>query len=104
MRWVRWLSVAAAPCAAFALTSCAGTQLSGSKREELAYVEQFCSVTPIVGDVSGVTLKLDAQRERLESAKGSITAEKYHRLSQGLKDYSVRWELLNQQNQVACRG
>ena len=74
-QWLRWLSIAAAPCAALVLASCAGTQLSGSKQEELAYVEQFCSVDPIVGDTRGVALKIDAQHEKLQSAKGHITAE-----------------------------
>ena len=102
-QWLRWLSIAAAPCAALVLASCAGTQLSGSKRDELAYVEQVCSVQPIVGDAKGVALKIDAQHEKLQSAKGHITVEKYRRLSQDLKDYNAKWELLHQTTQMACR-
>ena len=85
------------------LVSYGCAQLAGSKRNELAYVERLCSTKSIVGEISGVKIEIDAQREKLKSAKGRITAEKYRRLSQELKDYDSKWESLNQSIQLACR-
>ena len=98
-----WMGVVATGCAALILASCAGTQLSSSRREELAYVERLCFAEPLVGDARGVTLGFDAQREKLKSIKGRIDVEKHRRLSQELKDYNAQWELLNQATQLACR-
>ena len=98
-----WMSVMATGCAVLVLPSCAGTELSSSKREELAYVERLCFAEPLVGDTQGVILGFDAQHEKSQSAKGHIAAEKYRRLSQNLPDYSAQWESLNQATQLACR-
>ncbi len=92
-----------AACLTLVLISCGCAQLAGSKRNELAYVERLCSTKSVVGEISGVKLEIDAQREKLQSAKGRIAAEKYRRLSQELKDYDSKWELLNQSIQLACR-
>ncbi len=93
----------ATACFTLVLMSCGCAQLAGSKRNELAYAERLCSTKSIVGEISGVKLEIDAQREKLKSAKGRVTAEKYRRLSQELKDYDSKWELLNQSTQLACR-
>lgn len=98
-----WIGVVVIGCAALILASCAGTQLSSSRREELAYVERLCFAEPLVGDVRGMALGFDAQREKLKSIKGRVDAEKYRRLSQELKDYSAQWESVNQATQLACR-
>ena len=90
-------------CLTLTLMFCGCAQLGGSKRNELAYVERLCSTKSIVGEISGVKIEIDAQREKLKSAKGRITMEKYRRLSQELKDYDSKWESLNQSIQLACR-
>jgi len=99
----RWMGVVTTGCAALVLSSCAGSQLSSSRREELACVERLCSTEPLVGDARGVTLGFDAQHVKSQSAQGHIAAEKYRRLSQNVPDYSARWESLNQATQLACR-
>jgi hypothetical protein len=93
----------AAVCLALVSISFGCAQLASSKRNELAYAERLCATKSIVGEISGVKLEIDAQREKLKSAKGRITAEKYRRLSQELKDYDSKWESLNQSIQLACR-
>lgn len=97
-----WIRVAVAGCAAMVLTSCAGVQLSNRKRAELAYVEQLCFVRPFVGDVKGVRFGLDARYKRRQSAKGDMSAEKYRRLSQEMKGYDTKWELLYQKIKLSC--
>ncbi len=92
----------AAACLTLGLVSCGCAQLASSKRKELDYAKQLCSTKPIVGEISGVKLEIDVQREKLQSAKGRITAEKHRRLSQELKDYDSEWESLNQVTHLAC--
>lgn len=80
-------------------TSCA----TSPQQKELDYVEKLCSNQPMVGDIKGAKVQIEAQRNKLESLKLSVGIERYSRLDQELQNYSAEWESLNQSTQLSCR-
>jgi len=64
--------------------------------------ERLCKNQPIVGFIQGAKLELEATRQKAESAKISLGAERYEKLAQELKGYTVEWEMLNSATHNAC--
>lgn len=80
-------------------TSCA----SSPKQKELEYAEKFCTGGAMVGYLSGAIKEIEVKRQKLESIKAKITEEEYRHLDQELRNYSVEWETLNQDTNLACK-
>lgn len=91
---------------ALMLASCGETAGTARKNQkgDLACVDKLCATHPLVGQTKGIKAELDAQRDKLKSAKAGITLEKYDKLSQELKNYTADWETLNGATQLSCKS
>lgn len=69
----------------------------------IKYAEDLCKTQPMVGYVKGAKLELDASHDKFESAKVSLSAERYEKLAQELHGYTAEWESLNQSTQRVCK-
>lgn len=93
------------------LGACAGNSALREMQEEddrtfeneTAYIAAFCKNDPMVGQVEGVRLDLEAKRNQLTEVSAKLSAERYTKLSQELKNYTAEWQLLSQLSQTSCR-
>lgn len=71
-------------------------------KDAMKYAQGVCQSDPMVGSKSGLKMALEAKREELNSASGSISAERYQALSQELKDYTATAQILHDEGRIKC--
>jgi hypothetical protein len=80
-----------------------GLQKDDDVKREISFVTDFCRPTAIVGTTSGISGVIDAKRQELQSARASLDASTFQKLSQELQTYTAKAELLNGRFNESCR-